>query len=150
LICADSSSTLTLDGLPFHRPEGIYATIARIPQLPLFREVLIATFKSGHEGWKRFIAYDDPIWFCLTLAQKAKAHMLPTNNANEGAAGTLKRAKQRAPNAKMSFIRSKTMYTRNKTKRWLTHHSTNLSAQLFAHARSTVRRKAKLGLDRAQ
>ncbi|KAJ7142722.1 hypothetical protein C8R44DRAFT_726053 [Mycena epipterygia] len=118
IICGANLSyeTASMDGQPWERPEAMYAAHALLPTLPMneVRAALVAFLEGALETWERFDS--DVLSVDLTDAQKQKAWMPATNDANEGWLGTNSRvAKRRAPNATLEFINAKSQYKHNDT-----------------------------------
>ncbi|KAJ7144105.1 hypothetical protein C8R44DRAFT_865099 [Mycena epipterygia] len=119
IICADilSYETAAMDGQPWECPEAMYAAHALLPTLPMneVRAALVAFLEGALETWERF-GSSDVLSVDLTDAQKRKAWMLATNDANEGWLGSNARvAKRRAPNATLEFINAKSQFKHNDT-----------------------------------
>ncbi|KAF9009735.1 hypothetical protein BDZ89DRAFT_1024791 [Hymenopellis radicata] len=112
--------TASLNGKQYLRPDAMYAVIGLSPTLPLVEECIKATFKGALETWERFTEDERSAQReGLTKDQKMKHFLRSANDHSEGGAGTTKRAKQRAPNASMEFIDSKSRWTRNSPKEWV-------------------------------
>ncbi|KAJ7192550.1 hypothetical protein GGX14DRAFT_335942, partial [Mycena pura] len=111
-----SYATASMDGKPWERPEAMYAAHALLPTLPRneVQVVLVEFLKGAQKRWRRFGS--DILETQLTDAQKCKAMMPATNDANEGWLGAQARvALRRAPNARLEFINAKSQYKHNDT-----------------------------------
>ncbi|KAJ6470705.1 hypothetical protein DFH09DRAFT_954629, partial [Mycena vulgaris] len=118
LICGPNLShkTASSDGKIWDRPEAMYAAHALLPKLPMneVRAALVAFLEGSLVVWERFGS--DVLGMELTAAQKLKAWMPATNDANEGYLGANARvAKRRAPNTTLEFLNAKSQYKQNET-----------------------------------
>ncbi|KAF9023347.1 hypothetical protein BDZ89DRAFT_1192387 [Hymenopellis radicata] len=131
--------TAALDGKQWQRPDAVYAARAMVSKLPLVAECVKFTFEGALETWERFTEDErSQQRVGLTEQQKLNHLLKPTNDHSEGGAGQLKKAKQRAPNATMEFIDSKTRWGRNKPKGWVKKTGAE-NPHIFDYARVTAR-----------
>lgn len=138
-------NTASLDGKQWQHPDAVYAALAMIPSLPLIDKCVRYTFEGALETWERFTADKrNHQRLGLTRQQKTDHLLMPTNDHNEGGAGTVKRAKQRAPNASMDFIDSKARWTRNHPKQWVKDKAKE-NPDLFKYVGGVVRQNDASG-----
>ncbi|KAJ7229519.1 hypothetical protein B0H12DRAFT_1077434 [Mycena haematopus] len=134
-----SYKTASMDGQPWERPEAMYAAHALLPMLPVneLRAVFVAFLEGALETWKRFGS--DILDTVLTDAQKLKAKMPATNDANEGWLGSNARVgMRRAPNATVEFINAKSQYKHNGTADFIAEKLSTRDAQQFLRKQAQV------------
>ncbi|KAJ7325748.1 hypothetical protein DFH08DRAFT_968400 [Mycena albidolilacea] len=132
-----SYETASKDGRPWERPEAMYAAHALLPTLPRneVRVVLVEFLEGALETWRRFGS--DILGTELTDAQKRKAMMPATNDANEGWLGAQARvAQRRAPNARLEFINAKSQYKHNDTAGFIAEKLSTPAEQRFLRKRA--------------
>ncbi|KAJ7906522.1 hypothetical protein B0H13DRAFT_2333358 [Mycena leptocephala] len=86
--------------------------------LPRVLECLIAFFTGALETWLRFtVDYEEGGTIAiLTPEERERAHMPPTNDANEGTLGERRTGSRHAPNMSLHQHNACKMYKRNNTK----------------------------------
>jgi hypothetical protein len=110
----------SMDGRLWDNPDIMYKIQSIESSLPRVRECLIAFFTGALETWLRFTedyAAGGTI-ANLTPAQRARAHMPPTNDANEGTLGERRTGSRHAPNMSLHQHNARKMYKRNNTKHY--------------------------------
>lgn len=115
----DSHKLASLDGAQWDRPEVIYAVqnLIQARRLPFLRELVVAFFTGAVVGWERFTTEFAP-GGAVSEASPTEldaAHMRPTNDPCEGAFGSIRQAKRRAPAMTLSVFNAKFMYKYNDT-----------------------------------
>jgi len=109
--------TASLDGQLWEWPEVFYKIQALAPNLSHLDGLLVAFFTSAVETWKRFTEEFKPGGIISSLTPEAKddAFMEPTNDINEGALGSMRKAFHHYPNMTLDTFNAWTMVKRNKT-----------------------------------
>lgn len=122
LLASDASFERgALDGLPWERPEAVYAVYRHAPSFPHLRNGLIAFFTGALETWQRFAKeyVAGGTIASATDAQRSRAFMAPTNDLNEGALGSYRVTCRRAPNLTLDQYNARAMYKKNGTKYYI-------------------------------
>lgn len=89
-----------MDAKGWDQPEAIYAIQALARGLPHLRGATVAFLKGALEIWERFLAefVQGGDIAKSSASQRQLAWMPTTNDHNEGALGTFRISKQKAPN----------------------------------------------------
>ncbi|KAJ7670664.1 hypothetical protein DFH06DRAFT_1369643 [Mycena polygramma] len=120
LLLAPGASYVTgsMDGRLWDNPEIMYKIQSISGTLPRVRECLVAFFAGALETWIRFsVDYEEGGTIAnLTPAQRERANMPTTNDANEGTLGERRTGSRHAPNMSLHQHNARKMYKRNNTK----------------------------------
>ncbi|KIM74390.1 hypothetical protein PILCRDRAFT_92576 [Piloderma croceum F 1598] len=137
LLLDDDASHISgcLFGDAWEQPEVFYAVHALMPQLPHIKDALIAFFKGTLATWECFTPEfaADGIVTTATVAERAKAWMPTTNDANEGALGDFRVAKCKWPNLTLAQYNSHKMYARNNTGKYILQSFDTPEKYAFLH-----------------
>jgi hypothetical protein len=120
LLLAPGASYVTgsMDGRLWDNPDIMYKIQLMASSLPRVLECLIAFFTGALETWLRFtVDYEEGGTIAiLTPEERERAHMPPTNDANEGTLGERRTGSRHAPNMSLHQHNARKMYKRNNTK----------------------------------
>ena len=135
-------NTASLDGRPFERPEAFYAVQAMIQDpttYPHLQRLLIAFLHGALKTFTRFTSEfgAGSVIAGTTPTQRDLARMETTNDANEGALGTLRVTFRRAPRMSLAQFNARLKYKKNNTKIYMKKF-------LGKSARQYLRRKARV------
>lgn len=133
-----SAESGALDGLPWKDPEVVRAVLDLAPSLPHLKDILVAFLQGALETWERFTADFAPAGRIaqLPIALRERAWMPPTNDANEGALGSLRVNYRLAPNMSQYQYNAKEMYKRNDTATYIATTLTSANDLRFLHAKA--------------
>ncbi|KAJ7648668.1 hypothetical protein DFH06DRAFT_1095461 [Mycena polygramma] len=108
----------SMDGRLWDNPEIMYRIQSIAATLPRVRECLVVFFAGALETWIRFsVDYEEGGTIAnLTPAQRERANMPTTNDANEGTLGERRTGSRHAPNMSLHQHNARKMYKRNDTK----------------------------------
>ena len=114
---ATSYETATLDGEKWQNINVVQKIKDLIPELPHFRELLLAFFKGAAETWERFTSEFAPGSLIdeATVEEKELAWLPATNDENEGALGAFRVLMRRQPQLTLLDYNALAMYFRNNT-----------------------------------
>ncbi|KAJ7758800.1 hypothetical protein DFH07DRAFT_940215 [Mycena maculata] len=135
--------TATMDGKPFVWPELFYVLQARqqarSPEdKTIMRELLVAFLTGALETWGKFTT-EFEVAKSLSAADRKRAFMRATNDANEGKLGEARRAFKHAPSLSIEAFNSRAMYRTNDT--------ANFIAATFGPADEKLLRKTQRVVD---
>ncbi|KAF8880977.1 hypothetical protein BD779DRAFT_1445829 [Infundibulicybe gibba] len=111
-------STGSMDGQLWDCPEAVYAVQALAGGLPHIHGTLVAFLEGALETWERFsteFSEDGEIANTSDI-QRHRAWMPTTNDHNEGALGSLRVGKRKAPNMTLETYNARKMYKHNDTR----------------------------------
>ncbi|KDQ13604.1 hypothetical protein BOTBODRAFT_111111, partial [Botryobasidium botryosum FD-172 SS1] len=109
--------TAVLDGKPWTRPD-LFDTTARLaPTLPHLEAVFVAFCEGAQETWGRFTKeYEEGGAIAsASPSQRELAFMMPTNDHNEGALGSMRVWSRRAPSMTIDQHNARAVYRKNNT-----------------------------------
>ncbi|KDQ05506.1 hypothetical protein BOTBODRAFT_93103, partial [Botryobasidium botryosum FD-172 SS1] len=109
--------TAVLDGKPWTRPD-LFDAIARLaPTLPHLEAVFVAFCEGAQETWGRFTEeYEEGGAIAsASPSQRELAFMMPTNDHNEGALGSMRVFSRRAPSMTIDQHNARAVYRKNNT-----------------------------------
>ncbi|KAH7903181.1 hypothetical protein BJ138DRAFT_1196105 [Hygrophoropsis aurantiaca] len=106
-----------LDGKEWEKPAAIAAVRRLAPTLPHLEPVLVTFFKGALVTWNRFTAEYSPgsLIDQLSSTEHESAWMPSTNDANEGALGSMRLHARQKPVESLHQYNSQAMYRRNNT-----------------------------------
>ena len=136
LIGSDSSfKTGSLHGEEWRNPDVVKAILHMIPELPYFRELLVAFFTGAADTWARFISEFAPGGLIdeATIEEKDLAWMPATNDVNEGALGQFRVMIRRQPQLTLLGHNAIAMYFRNDTEAFMKEKFTEKEDHQFLH-----------------
>lgn len=105
----------------WHQSRAICAALALTPSLPDIEPLLVAFFEGALETFTRFVEefdVDGPIAMS-SAADKERAFMPSTNDANEGALGLLRLTLRSKPTMSMHIYNALAMFNRNDTQAFM-------------------------------
>lgn len=107
-----------------------------VPDLPHFRELLIAFLMGARETWKRFTSEFAPGGLIdeATAEEKELAWMPATNDVNEGALGSFRVLMRRQPQLTLLGHNALAMYFRNDTEAFMAEKFTEKEDYQYLHA----------------
>jgi hypothetical protein len=118
LLSSEASYTIgSLDGQIWERPDAFYAVHALTPRLPHLCGAMVSFFDGAVEKWMRFTSEFEAggIIASASSAERHRAYMLPTNDANEGGLGEKRVSTRHAPNMTLESHNARAMYRKNDT-----------------------------------
>ena len=136
LIGANASFEMgSLDGKKWNNPEVVNVVLQMIPELPHFKELLVAFFIGAAETWKRFISEFAPGGLIdeATVEEKKLAWMPATNDINEGALGSFRVLMQKQPQLTLLGHNALAMYFNNDTEKFIASKFTEKEDFKFLH-----------------
>jgi hypothetical protein len=118
LVGPDATHTSgSLDGSVWTRPDAMYGVLRLAPTLPHLRPLVQAFFEGALETWLRFSAefVEGGAIDGTTASERRQAWMQTTNDLNEGALGSFRKAARDDGSMSLLYYNGKTMYKRNDT-----------------------------------
>ncbi|KDQ12824.1 hypothetical protein BOTBODRAFT_176235 [Botryobasidium botryosum FD-172 SS1] len=109
--------TAVLDGKPWTCPD-LFDAIARLaPTLPHLEAVFVAFCEGAQETWGRFTEEYEEGGAIASASppQRELAFMMPTNDHNEGALGSMRVFSRRAPSMTINQHNARAVYRKNNT-----------------------------------
>lgn len=144
-----TATELCLDGRPMQCPDVLLALQREAANLPTEDVIgaITAFFAGAEEGWIRFSEEYAPEGrvASLTPAQRDRAFMPTTNDANEGALGHYRLTMRQKPSLSLLHYNSMMLYKRNCTSGYMKRH---FGVKGHAYLRQRARMIDSLGLEK--
>lgn len=137
----------TLDGHNWKYPDAIKNIMAARSTMPHLTQIFKAMLEGALDGWINFTAEyaAGGIIDGSTSEERDEAYLPPTNDANEGALGSMRRCKRERPLLSQHLWNASKMYHKNDTEAYM---DTKLSDEAtHAFIRQEAREQDSMGLE---